>query len=237
MRPRLSGNKLEAFKRLIKDERRILVIGDLHLPFTVKNYLEFCKKSYADYNCNQVILIGDILDNAFASFHETQAELPSGQDELDYAIAEVHKWRDAFPKADVIIGNHDRIVSRKLVRAGVPQKWLKSYNEVLGTNWNWTERIVYDGVQYLHGEGGTARSKMKTDMMSTVQGHIHTQCYVEWNSGSIRTFSMQVGCGCDRDSLAMSYAKAFRFQQIACGVVIGGHTAINVMMNLPPKDE
>ena len=233
MRPRLHGNKLEAFKRLTRDERRILVIGDLHEPFCLDGYLEFCQKTYADYNCNQVILIGDILDNAFASFHETQAELPSGQDELDYAIAKIHKWRDAFPNADVIIGNHDRIVSRKLVRSGVPQKWLKSFNEVLGTNWNWTERIVYDGVQYLHGEGGTARTKSKNDMMSTVQGHIHTQAYCEWNVGKkFRIFGMQVGCGVDAKSYAAAYAKNFKKQAIGCGVVLGGHTAINCLMDL-----
>ena len=84
----------------------------------------------------------------------------------------------------------------------------------------------------IHGEGGSASTKAKVDFMSTVQGHIHTKCFVEWFSGSKRIFGMQVGCGVDRDSLAMSYAKAFKFQQIACGVVIGGHTAINIMMPL-----
>ena len=233
MRPRLSGKRLKAFKRLIKDERRILVIGDVHAPYTKKGYREFCQKVYAEHNCNQVIYIGDICDNQYASFHDSNPDLAGGKDELEYAIAEVHKWRDAFPSAkstDCIVGNHDRILARKLFKAGVPSQWLKSYNEVLGTNWNWTERIVYDDVQFLHGEGGTASTKAKNDMMSTVQGHIHTQCYVQWFSGQKRVFAMQTGSGVDRDNIGMSYAKAFKFQQLACGVVIGGHTAFNVMM-------
>lgn len=232
MRPRLNGNILEAYRRLVKAERRILVIGDVHEPYCKKGYREFCQKTYVENNCNQVLFIGDLLDNQYASFHDSNPDLAGGKDELEYAIAEIHKWRDAFPVADVIIGNHDRIIARKLFKAGVPSQWLKSYNEVLGTNWNWTERIVYDDVQYLHGEGGTASTKAKNDMMSTVQGHIHTQCYVQWFSGQKRIMAMQTGSGVDRDSLGMSYAKAFKFQQLACGVVIGGHTAFNVMMTI-----
>ena len=247
-RPRLSPQLYKALESLRAKERRILVIGDLHCPFCKTGYLQHCIDTYDRFNCNQVLFIGDLLDNAFASFHETPAELPAGQDELDFAIAKVQEWYEVFPIATIITGNHDRIIARKLVRAGVPQKWLKSYNEVLGTpTWDWVERIVFDGVQYLHGEGGTAefdgvqyvhgeggtaRTKAKNDMQSTVQGHIHTQCYVEYNSGSKIVFSMQIGCGVDRDSLAMSYAKAFKSQQIACGVVIGGHTAINCLMPL-----
>lgn len=230
MRPRLSGKRLKAFKRLIKDERRILVIGDVHAPYTKKGYLEFCQKVYAEHNCNQVIYIGDICDHQYSSFHDSNPDLAGGKDELEYAIAEIHKWRDAFPVADVIIGNHDRIIARKMFKAGIPSQWLKSYNEVLGTDWNWTERIVYDGVQFVHGEGGVASTKAKNDMMSTVQGHIHTKCFVEWFSGQKRIFAMQVGSGVDRDSIGMSYAKAYKFQQLACGIVIGGHTAFNVMM-------
>ena len=233
IRPRINAQQKRALDYLRTKERRILVIGDLHEPFCLSGYKEHCIDTYERYNCNQVIFIGDLVDNAFASFHETRAELPSGQDELDFAIAKVKEWYKVFPIATIIVGNHDRIIGRKLVRAGVPQKWLKSYNEVLGTpTWDWTERAEFDGVQYVHGEGGSARTKCKNDMMSTVQGHIHTQCYVEYNSGSKIVFSMQIGCGVDRNNLAMSYAKAFKTQQIACGVVIGGHTAINCLMPL-----
>jgi len=62
-RPRLKGNKKIAYDYINKQERRILVIGDIHAPFTLCGYLEFCKETYAKYNCNQVIFIGDIIDN------------------------------------------------------------------------------------------------------------------------------------------------------------------------------
>jgi len=232
-RPRLRGNIKTAYENITKKERRILVIGDVHAPFSLDGYLEFCKDVYAKNNLNQVIFIGDIIDNHYSSFHHNDPDGLGGGDELDYAIEEVAKWRDAFPVADVVIGNHDRIIMRKAFDSQIPSRWIRSYNEILGTDWNWTERVVYDDVQYVHGEGGTARTKSKNDMMSTVQGHIHTQAYCEWTVGrNFRVFGMQVGCGVDGKSYAAAYAKNFKKQAIGCGVVLGGHTAINCLMEL-----
>ena len=232
-RPRLKGNKKIAYDNLMKKERRILVIGDIHAPFCLDGYLDFCKEVYAKYNLNQVVFIGDILDNHYASYHETDPNGMSGGTELEYAIAQVTKRADAFPIADVIIGNHDRIIMRKAFSSSVPMEWIRSYNEVLGTDWDWSERVVYDNVQYVHGEGGTARTKAKNDMMSTVSGHIHTQAYCEWLVGrNFRVFGMQVGCGIDADSYGAAYARHFKRQAIGCGVVLGGHTAFNCLMEL-----
>ena len=232
-RPRIHGNTRVAYDYITKNEKRILVIGDIHAPFVLDGYLEFCQETYAKHNCNQVIFIGDILDNHYSSFHQTDPNGLGGGQELQYAIEKVQEWYKAFPVADVLIGNHDRIIMRKAIDSDVPQQWIKSYNEVLGTTWNWIERIVYDGVQYVHGEGGTARTKAKNDMMSTVQGHIHTQCYTEWLVGrNFRVFGMQVGCGIDGGSYAAAYAKHFKKQAVGCGIVLGGHTAINCLMEL-----
>ena len=232
-RPRLSGDKKIAYDNLTTNERRILVVGDIHAPFQLDGYLEFCQETYAKHLCNQVIFIGDIIDNHYTSYHETDTDGYSGGGELLHAIEVVADWKQAFPVADVIIGNHDRMCMRKAQTSDIPSAWIKSYNEVLGTNWNWVERIVYDNVQFIHGEGGTARTKAKNDMMSTVQGHIHTQAYVEWMVGrNFRIFGMQVGCGIDGSSYAAAYAKHFKKQAIGCGVVLGGHTAINCLMEL-----
>jgi hypothetical protein len=87
VRPRLRGNKLEAYNNLTKKEKRILVIGDLHAPFTLDGYFEFCKEIYAKYYCNQVVFIGDIIDNHYSSFHSTDPDGIGGGDELDVAIS------------------------------------------------------------------------------------------------------------------------------------------------------
>jgi predicted phosphodiesterase len=232
-RPRLRGNTKKAYENIVKQERRILVIGDIHAPFVLKGYLDFCKDTYAKYNCNQVIFIGDIIDNHYSSYHEADPDGMGGADELAYAISVIADWKEAFPVADVLIGNHDRLIMRKAFSSSIPKQWIKGYNEVLGTDWNWVDRIVYDNVQYVHGEGGTARTKAKNDMMSTVQGHIHTEAYTDWIVGrNFRIFGTQVGCGVDSTSYAAAYAKNFKKQAIGCAVVLGGSTSINCLMEL-----
>ncbi len=89
VRPRLHGNKLKAFKNITKEESRVLCIGDLHEPFCLDGYLEFCQEQYANYNCNQVVFIGDVVDSHFSSFHETDADGMGGGDELDLAITKI----------------------------------------------------------------------------------------------------------------------------------------------------
>tara|TARA_B100000768_G_scaffold139252_2_gene130517 strand:+ start:2030 stop:2758 length:729 start_codon:yes stop_codon:yes gene_type:complete len=234
IRPRLKGNKRKAFENLNKKERRILIIGDLHAPFTLEGYLEHCQEVYSNYNCNQVIYIGDILDNHAFSYHEPDPNGLSAGNELIKAKKFIKDWYKAFPVADVLIGNHDRMAARKAMTGGVPSAWIKSYNDVLGTpKWNWCETIVYDNVLFEHGEGGQAARKAQNNMMSSVCGHTHTSAYVQWFVGKkFKVFGMQIGCGVDSTSYAAAYARNFKKQAIGCGVVIGGHTAINCMMNL-----
>lgn len=156
-----------------------------------------------------------------------------GGSELALAIKRVQKWYTAFPDADVCIGNHDRIIMRKAFSSAIPKEWIKSYNDVLGVKWNWVESVSYDNVLYEHGEGGQAKTKAKNNMMSSVCGHTHTEAYVHYFVGKkYRVFGMQVGCGVDANSYAAAYAKNFKKQAIGCGVILGGHTAINVLMDL-----
>ena len=233
-RPRLRGNVKKAYLNIIKEETRVLIIGDIHEPFTLKGYLKHCKDTYAKYNCNKVVFIGDVIDNHYTSYHETDADGLGGLDELEIAIKGLRKWYDAFPDADILIGNHDRMIMRKAQTSNIPSKWIKSYKDVLEVpKWNFIDRKIIDNVQYVHGEGGTAHTKCRADMMSTVQGHLHTQCYVQHFVGqNYKVFGMQVGCGIDHDSYAMGYAKRGKKPAIACGVVINGTIAINELMDL-----
>ena len=85
-RPRLSA----AEQALIKKHRtevveNILIIGDLHEPFCLDGYLEFCQEQYVKHNCNKVIFIGDVIDNHYSSYHETDSDALGGGDELEFA--------------------------------------------------------------------------------------------------------------------------------------------------------
>ena len=218
-----------------KEVRNILVIGDLHEPFCLDGYLEWCLEQYEIYNCNQVIFIGDILDNHAFSYHEPDPDGLSAGMELELSIKKIAKWYEAFPIADVCIGNHDRLASRKRFTGGIPAAWIKTYNGVLGTpNWNWVESVVYDDVLYEHGEGGQAKTKAKNNLMSSVCGHTHTEAYTIWFVGKrYRVFAVQTGCGVDASTYAAAYAKNFKKQAIGCAVVLNNGTLpINLLMPL-----
>jgi len=228
-------DKYRHYKKQNNEESNVLVIGDLHEPFCLEGYLEFCLDTYHHYKCTDVIFIGDIIDNHYSSYHESSPDGLGGGDELELAVSKIAHWYKAFPKAKVLIGNHDRMIMRKAQTSAIPSKWIKSYQDVLEVpNWEFLERYVLNDVQYIHGEAGTARTKCRADMMNTVQGHLHTQCYTENYVGAkYRIFGMQVGCGIDHESYAMAYAKAGKKPAIACGVILNnGKTPINVMMQL-----
>lgn len=234
-----SLNKKESLKSLPKpfkgDPNNILVIGDLHEPFTLEGYLEFCRYQQERFNCGTIIFIGDIIDNHFSSYHETDPDGYSAGEELERAIDKIQMWYKVFPQATVLIGNHDRMAHRKAKTAGLASKWVREYDQVLGTpNWEFVEEVELFDINFNHGEGGTARTKMKNELQSQVQGHIHTQSYVDFTVGSnFRIFGMQVGCGVDRTSYAMAYGKRFKKPVISCGVVLDkGRLPIVIPMDL-----
>jgi len=237
-RYRLKPHEIVALQKMRESEtRNVLVIGDLHEPFCLDGYLDWCIDQYYTYKCTEVVFIGDVIDNHYSSYHETHGgnDLMTGADELELAIKRIARWRNAFPKATVILGNHDRLVMRKSQTSAIPSKWIRSYKEVLETpDWNFVERYELDDVQYIHGEGGTARTKCRADMMNTVQGHLHTQAYTEHYVGKkFRIFGTQVGCGINHKSYAMAYAKYGKRPAVGCAVVLNnGKTPLNLLMPL-----
>lgn len=213
---------------------RILIIGDLHAPFDLDEYLNHCKKVYKEFNCDTVIFIGDIIDNHYSSYHETNPDGISAGDELQHAINRIQRYYKAFPDATVIIGNHDRMAYRKAFTGGISKHWIKDYSDVLNTpRWNFTVTTKIDDVVYIHGEGGTVRTRIKSEHESIVQGHLHTQAYIEWIFNSKdRVFGLQVGTGIDFESYAFAYAKAGKKPAVSCGVVLNGKYPFLIPMEL-----
>ena len=197
----------------------VLVIGDIHEPFSLDEYLPFCKSVYKKYKCNRVVFIGDAIDGHAVSYHETDVNGLSATEELDQAIKRLAKWHKMFPNADFITGNHDALIERKLNTAGLPKKWMRPLKEVLDLpTWNFHTKLELNGVLYIHGQGPTARTAALRVGKSTVQGHRHTEGYVWFNRTD--QFGMQVGTGIDKESYAFAYARHFPDPVLSCGVVL-----------------
>ncbi len=205
---------------LTGDKDNVLVIGDLHEPFCLDGYLEFCRAKQEEYNCGTVIFIGDIIDNHYTSYHESEMATYGPNQELQMAIDKIANWYKVFPVAYVCIGNHDRMVTRKAKTAGIADGWVKDYSEVLQTpNWKFVMEIVINNVCYNHGEAGEAATRMLKELISQVQGHLHSKFYIQYGVGARHIiFGAQVGCGIDRNSFAFAYGKNGPKPAIGCMV-------------------
>lgn len=222
-RPRLNEAEYDLLR---SGGNRMLIVGDLHAPFTRPDYLGFCQEIYNKYNCNSVMFIGDLIDNHFSSFHETDPDGHSAAEELSRAKRMIADWHKVFPTAKVVLGNHDLIPSRKLFNAGVSSKWIRPISEVLDVpGWKFGEEFIIDGVKYCHGTNRKARNRAKDDLISIVQGHYHSEGHITYYVGdNYSIYSMQVGCGVDRSAYAMAYGKNFKKMHINCGVVLENGT-------------
>lgn len=215
---------------------RVLVVGDLHCPAVHPRYLGFVKKIQKKYSTDRTVFIGDVVDHAAISFHKKHPENPAAMDEYRQAMTELKKWIKAFPEATVTIGNHDERVARLAADAGIPDHYLRTYNDVYGTpNWNWVPSIDIDGVHYYHGIGASGLypsfNSAKMRLQSVVMGHYHSVASINWICGpTSRLFGMNVGSGIDREHPAMKYGSAYLKKPIlSCGVVIDGHPYLELL--------
>lgn len=199
----------------------VLVIGDIHEPFCLKDYLYFCRFTQEEQNCGTVVFIGDIIDNHYSSFHDAETQTFGPNQEFELAKNKIAKWYKVFPTAYVTIGNHDRIIHRKAKSAKLADKWILDLSVALDVpNWKFVEQITIHNVNYNHGEGGTARSRMKTELQSQVQGHLHSQFYIDYAVGNnFKIFGVQVGCGIDHTAFAFAYGKHGPKPVIGCATV------------------
>ena len=208
------------------DKNNVLIIGDIHLPFVKQGYLKFCREQQELFNCGTVVFIGDLLDNHAQSFHDSDADGLSAKEEFELAAKKLEDWYYLFPNATVLLGNHDRIVARKLYSVGISQRWLKPLGDVLNTpNWNFVEEYRFNDILYVHGEGGTALKKAQQEMCSVVQGHLHSEGYVQLLNGG-KNFAMQVGCGIDFNSYAFAYAQRGKKPIISCGIIFNNNPLV-----------
>lgn len=211
----------------------ILIVSDIHAPYTHKNYLNHCKKIYKKYKCNKVVFIGDLVDNTALSYHDLNMDLPSVGDELQKALDQLQAWYKTFPTAIVTLGNHDLRIAKRALKSGLSTVFIKAFNEIIQApkGWKFVDQIIIDKVLYRHGDID-AYKKCQQEHMSVVSGHHHTKAGIEYYTNNNHTiFGMHTGAGIDDSSLAFAYAKGMSKRSVlACGVVIDGKQGILELM-------
>lgn len=222
------GKKLKQFEPKVDTTKynpdNVLFIADLHSPWILDGYLEFCKEQQKKYDCGTVIFSGDIIDSGAWSYHEHDPDGFSVKDELHAAKKQLQKVYSMFPTAISLLGNHDLLISRKAKTAGLSQEFIKGLAEVLEApkGWSFVHEYTKDNVKYIHGSTGNAFKRAVDSRISTCQGHLHSQTFVQWSvSEKDAIFGLQVGAGFDRDKYAFDYAKPFpKKPVISCGIIL-----------------
>lgn len=207
-------------------KNNVLVIGDIHAPATHPGYMQFCMDMYDQWGCNRVVFIGDVIDFQAISFHTSNPHCPGPESEFELAMFEIQKWRKAFPRAEVCIGNHDERVIRLAESVQIPARFIRDFKEVWKTpGWDWKHEHIIDGVYYFHGtgQGGihpawNVAGKM---LMPVVMGHCHSRAGVKWRANPLqRVFSVDVGCGIDIDAYQFAYGRHYKDRPILSAAVI-----------------
>lgn len=197
------------------DNTRILLISDLHVPYHHPNALPFLQMLKERYNPTRIICLGDELDKHAMSFHDSDPDLPSAGDELAAALPVIAQLQEMFPVMDLIDSNHGSMVYRKAKHHGIPRRYIKSYNDVLGVGdgWQWHMDLVLDmspwGVPDVYVHHGKSSKAVKTSQamsMSHVCGHFHESFGIEyWANPKGLYYGMNSGCLIDDEKLAFAY--------------------------------
>jgi hypothetical protein len=205
---------------------RPLIIPDLHLPAEHPKALQFCQDLYDEWRCNDVIFMGDVSDFHAISFHVKNPDLSGPGDEYDIVREKINTWKAAFPKATVILGNHDLRPFRLGRTVSIPDRLIKSPKELWDTSkWEWILEAVINRVYFIHNAGGgiyPAINKAKNLGISVVCGHTHSNAGIHWTASPLhRFFGMNVGCLIDIDRLQFEYGQVHLNRPIlGAGVII-----------------
>ena len=208
---------------------RVGVIGDTHNPWCRRGYLQFCQDTFDEYDCDQIVHIGDVNDHHNISFHDIEPSSPGVIAEHNLAKRATKLWHTAFPKVKVCLGNHDLRVIRRAKTVNIPEFMLSTHNKLWGTpGWRWEKSWIIDGVYYYHGakQGGKypAANAVGKMLMSCVLGHNHTASGVKFFANPLqRIFGVDTGCGIDDTAMAFNYSDENKQRSIlSCVVVIDG---------------
>ncbi|KKN23743.1 hypothetical protein LCGC14_0901770 [marine sediment metagenome] len=219
---------------------RVLAIGDIHLPPVHPRYRQFCLDLYKEHRCNKVVFIGDVVDHHAVSFHAHHPECPGPDDEFKLAMDGIQGWYKAFPKATVLIGNHDARVIRLAEDNNIPKRYIRNYADTWNTpGWDWVLETDIDGVRYLHGTGRSGENPAfnlcKHLGCSVVMGHVHHAGGIKWRvSPKARVFGMDTGCGIDHEAAAFAYGRtSIRKPVLGAGVILEGDGYYHIMKMAP----
>lgn len=219
--------------------QRVLVISDQHHPFCHPDTWKFLSSIKSKYKPDRVVCVGDEVDHAALSYHESAPELDSAGPELEKAIKFLKPIYKMFPNVDVLASNHGSLVYRKAKTAGIPRHLIVPYNTQIQApkGWKWHFELTIrlsDGKDcyFTHGKTSHHLALSKSVSMNACSGHYHEKFSVHyWGNSSGLYWQMSVGCLVDDKSLAFAYNKINLHRPvIGVGMIINGQPLLIPMV-------
>lgn len=223
----------------VGDNRRILVISDLHIPYHHPDSIEFLQYLKDKYNPTRIICMGDELDKHSLSYHDHDPDLPSAGDELRRSIPVIAELKKMFPIMDILESNHGSLVWRKAKTSGIPKHYIKSYNEVLGVDgdWKWSFDLTItlpagNKCYFHHGKSSQIVQLSQQMGMCAVQGHYHETFGIGyWGNPAGLYWGMQTGCLVNDTALAFNYNNVnIKRPIVGTGLIIDGQPVLEPMI-------
>lgn len=206
---------------------RTLVIPDFHAPFNHKGAVEFLLQLKEEYEPDEVVCIGDEIDQHNWGRHGRHADLPGGNEEIAKAIEQLQPLFEEFPDVKVCRSNHGDRAFKAAGRQNMPSRLVRTVKEVLDApdGWVWAPEWIVDDVLYCHGEGVSGPNGASTmatrNLCSTVIGHLHAFGGVQWLAGPRKSiFAANTGCLIDPKSPAFEYYKGPKRPVLGAMVVL-----------------
>jgi UDP-2,3-diacylglucosamine pyrophosphatase LpxH len=190
---------------------RILVIPDVHLPFQRKTFLKDLSQIVQKVRPEKVVIIGDLVDSYAISKHTPSADSPDATTEFMRARSGISEINRILGKRPVFycLGNHEMRLSKVADTVRIPSLCLKSLRDIFSIpkHWKMALDFVVDGIYFVHYKSTTGGKAAATYGMSTVMGHMHARCSIEYSQTPVKTYWQAfTGCYADDESLAMRYA-------------------------------
>lgn len=205
--------------------KSILVIGDVHAPFTNAASLRRVEQLARQLKPKIVLQIGDAIDAfSFGKYPRTQ-NLMTPNKELDLAKRMIYQmWENlkkASPKSKLIqmVGNHDERIVKRLMEKAPELEFLYSIEKIFdlprGVELIGAERdeLIIDNILFMHGFRSKLGDHALHNGMNTVCGHSHRGGVIYHRLGDKTIWELNAGFIAQEDSIPLSYTKQRRISR------------------------
>lgn len=210
--------------------KRILFIPDTHAPFQHEDALDFLRDVAKEVKPEEIIHLGDELDNHSLSMHPKSPECPGAEDEARGGAEFIEQLGKLFPRVKVCVSNHIERLWKQASRNNIPRRFIRDWKDAINAprGWQWADEWQLGEIRAFHGDGYLGKSAIENAVIdagcNVVFGHLHSQGSVEHHRrNGWQYWGMCAGCLIDPNSPAMSYGKHHRKKLVlGCGLVIDG---------------